>query len=130
MIKDIWDIGKEIFDISGKLKAQKKEKKLALSNLLQHIGEVLNDTYEKLSRNIYPGGNCEQLEVFSKELYDILIDVIGEEKSRQLSDKLMQAHEVERLQNDIYTGKVDINELKLLDESSGYFIAVSKMLLI
>ncbi len=130
MIKDIWDIGKEIFNISNELKKQTKEKKTALSTLLQHIGDVLKDTYEKLLKDFYPAGNCEQLAIFSKELYEALKDIIGETKAEQLVNKLMQAHEVELLYHEISSGKIDKKELLLLDESSGYFIAVSKMLLI
>lgn len=130
MIRDLWEIGKELFDISDKLKKQNKEKRESLSILLGHIGDVIKDTYEKLSQNIYPGGNCEQLDVFSGALYKETIDILGEPKAKMLSQKLKQAHEVERLLGELQNGTVDKKELMLLDATSGYFIAVSKLLLV
>jgi hypothetical protein len=130
MIKDIWDIGKELFAITDKLKAAKKEKKQALANLLEYIGNVLTDTYQKLSKNIYPHGNCEQLEVMGKALYEQLKNVIDEPKARSLSDKLLLAHEVEKLHADVASGKIDKNELKMLDEAAGHFKAVARLMML
>lgn len=130
MIKDLWEIGKELFDISDKLKKQSTEKREKLSNLLANVGGVIKDTYEQLSNNVYPGGNCQQLELFSDELFEKTREVLGDLKARNLSDKLKQAHEVERLHSDINSGKVDKKELMLLDETSGYFMASSKLILV
>ncbi len=128
MIKDLWDVGKDIFSLRSSLRIQDKKKRETLSLLFLHIGEVLNDTYEKLSNNTYPHGNCEQLDLFSAELYLQTKDVIGVEKALALSTKLKQAHKVELLFHELSVGIVEKEELKLLDESSGYFIATAKLL--
>ena len=130
LIIDLWQIGKDIIDLIDLLKKQKKEKRESLSNLLLHIGEVIKDTYEKLSNDIYPGGNCQQLEMFSDDLYKQTHNVLGDQKARLLSDKLKQAHEVEKLFGDLHSGAVDKKELRLLDETSGHFIAASKLILL
>ncbi|HXB41362.1 MAG TPA: hypothetical protein VNZ49_12525 [Bacteroidia bacterium] len=127
MIKDLWDIAKDVFDLEDKLLKQKKEKKIALANLLQHIGDVLKDTYDKLSKPIYPAGNCEQLGVLSEDLYKELVDVVGEGEAALLSNKLNQAHNVEELYHVVNT--ITQEELEQLDAASGRFIAVSQKLL-
>ncbi|HUS00470.1 MAG TPA: hypothetical protein VMY77_02015 [Chitinophagaceae bacterium] len=130
MIKDLWDIGKEIFDMSDTLKKQDKDKRESLSKLLLHIGNVIKDTYHKLLNNVYPAGNCQQLEIFSEELFKLTTNILGETKARSLSNKLMQAHEVEKLLGEVQQGNVDKKELVLLDEASGNFIAASQLVLI
>jgi hypothetical protein len=127
MIKDLWDIAKDVFDLGDKLLKQKKEKKIALANLLQHVGDVLKDTYDKLSKSIYPAGNCEQLGVLSEDLYKELVDVLGKEEAALLSNKLNQAHNVEELYHVLST--ITPEELEQLDAASGRFIAVSQKLL-
>ena len=116
--------------MSDKLKRQDKEKREALSKFFMQIGEVIKDTYEKLVNNTYPAGNCEQLELFSEELYEETKGVLGEAKANTLSQKLKQAHRVEKLYGELHDGTVDKKELILLDETSGHFIATSKMLLV
>jgi hypothetical protein len=129
MINDLWEIGKDIFDVSDKLKNQSKEKRESLSMLLNSIAEVVDDTYKKLSGNIYPAGNCQQLEVFSDELYEKTLPILGEEKAKKLTDKLKQSHEVEKLLGDLNSGAIERKDLQLLDETSGYFFASAKLLL-
>lgn len=130
MIKDLWDIGKEIFDLSDKFRQQAKEKRQSLSVLLQHIGEVIKDTTDKLANNIYPGGNCQQLELFSAELFNQTKEILGQDKATFLSDKLKQAHEVEKLLGDLQSGVIDKKDLQQLEVTSGYFIATSKIILV
>ncbi len=128
MIGDLWSIGKEVFSMTDKIKGIKKEQRDRLADLLEHIGQVLSDTYKKLDAGQYPAGNCEQLEVFSEELKTKLEPVEGAQKAELLANKLKQVHEVEKLYGMLSNGQIQKEELLQLDEAAGYFIATAKLL--
>lgn len=130
MLKDFWDISKDILNQIVLLKQQPKEKRKALSELFEHIGTVLKDTHDKLSANNYPNGNCEQLKYFSNKLHQEMIGVIDPIEADKLCQRLINAHEVEKLYYYLQDGEENKTDLILLDKASGHFIAASKQLLI
>lgn len=128
LLKDIWDIGQDLLGLSGDLKKGKQEQKDRLADLFLNIANVLTDTYDKLMQDIYPGGNCVQLDVFSQELYDKMKPITGEDKAKALADKLASSHKVELLFGQLSTGEIDKKELLQLDEAAGFFKATAAML--
>lgn len=128
LLKDIWDIGHDLLGLSGELKKGKQEQKGRLAELFLNIANVLSDTYDKLMQNIYPAGNCVQLDVFSQELYDKMKPITGEDKAKALADKLASSHKVELLFGQLSTGEIDKKELLKLDEAAGFFRATAAML--
>jgi hypothetical protein len=130
IVKDLWDIGQDLFGMSDKFKQAKKEKREAAANLFSLIGDVLSDTYEKLSHKIYPAGNCQQLLIYGTELYDKTKDIIGDQKARQLSEKIVAAHKVEQLYHELQNTNLSQQELIFLDEASGFFKATANLMLV
>ena len=128
LLKDIWDIGHDLLGLSGDLKKGKQEQKDRLADLFINIANVLTDTYDKLMQNIYPGGNCVQLDVFSQELFDKMKPVTGEDKAKALADKLASSHKVELLFNQLSNGEIEKKELMQLQETAGCFRATAAML--
>lgn len=128
LLKDIWDIGHDLLGLSGDLKTGKQEQKDRLAELFLNIANVLTDTYDKLMQNIYPGGNCVQLDVFSQELYDKMKPITGEDKAKALADKLASSHKVELLFGQLSNGEIEKKELRQLDEAAGFFKATAAML--
>src|SRR5947208_965978 len=119
IVKDLWDIGQDLFGMSDKFKQAKKEEKEAASKLFNLIGEVLKDTYDKLSNKIYPKGNCQQLLLYGDALYEKTKEIIGDKKARELSEKLVAAHKVEGLYYELENPDMSQEELSYLDEASG-----------
>ena len=128
MIKGLWDLAKEIMSLSQAISSKKEARNKKLADLLEHIGVTVQDTFNKLSQGQYPGGNCEQLRVFSEELYTHLDPVLGSQRALELSSKLDRVHEVELLFSDLQSGRIDKSELNYLEEASGHFIASAKLL--
>lgn len=129
IIKDLYDIGKDLLGLADNIKQQKFEKRKAVADILKNIGDMLEDTYQKLSNNQYPGGNCQQLEVFSNELYTALKDVIDDDnKTKAIYNKLIQSHKVESLMAELDSNQINKDDLRELAKASGYFIASAKMM--
>ena len=130
IVKDLWDIGQDLLGMSDKFKNAGKEKKEAASKLFLLIGGVLEDTYQKLSNKVYPGGNCQQLLIYGNELYDRTKEIIGEQKARELSDKIVASHKVEQLYYELENTELPKNELAFLDEASGFFKATANLMML
>lgn len=130
IVKDLWDIGQDLLGMSDKFKQAKKEKKEAASKLFSLIGDVLHDTFDKLSHKIYPAGNCQQLLVYGQELYDKTKDIIGDQKARDLSEKIVASHKVEQLYYELENTSLPQQELTSLDEASGFFKATANLILL
>lgn len=130
IIKDLWDIGKDLLGMSDKFKQAKKEKKEAAAKLFHLVADVLKDTYDKLSNKVYPGGNCQQLLVYGGELYERTKDIIGEDKARELSDKIIASHKVEQLYYELQNTNLSQDALLQLDEASGFFKATANLMML
>jgi hypothetical protein len=130
MIMDLWSIGQDLLGMSGKFKEAKKEKKEAASKLFNMIADVLKDTYDKLLNHVYPAGNCQQLLLYGTELYDKAKDIIGEQKARELSEKIVAAHNIEQLYYELQNINLPQKELATLDEAAGFFKATANLMML
>ena len=130
IIKDLWDIGQDLLGLSDKFKDAAKEKKEAASKLFLLIGGVLEDTYQKLLNKVYPRGNCQQLLIYGNELFYRTKDIIGEQKARELWDKIVAAHKVEQLYYELENTDIPKNELAFLEEASGFFNATANLMML
>ncbi|MBK7853925.1 MAG: hypothetical protein IPJ79_02605 [Bacteroidetes bacterium] len=88
----------------------------------------MEDTYQKLSNNQYPGGNCQQLEVFSNHLYTKLKEVTDDATAQRIYNKLIQSHKVESLMAELDSNQINNDDLRELAKASGYFIASARMM--
>lgn len=130
IIKDLYDIGKDLLGLADNIKQQKFEKRKTVADVLKDIGDVLEDTYQKLLNNEYPGGNCEQLKVFSNHLYIKLKEVTDDATAQRIYNKLIQSHKVESLMAELDNNRINKDDLKLLAKASGDFLATGKIMVI
>ena len=130
MIKDLWDIGQDLLGMSEIFKNAKKDKKEAASKLFILIGDLLKDTFDKLSNQTYPAGNCQQLLIYGQELFVKTKDIIGQQKARELSDKIIASHKVELLYHELENSNISKKDLTSLDEASGFFKATGNLIVL
>ena len=128
IILGLLSLGKDLFDLLDKFKQAKKEKKEEASHLFNAIADVLKDTFEKLSNKVYPAGNCQQLLMYGRELYDKTKDIVGEQKAHELAEKIVASHKVESLFHELQNINMPEKELEKLDEASGYFRATANLI--
>jgi hypothetical protein len=140
IIQYLWEAGKMAYEIATGLKKKKEEDRKKIAELFDHIGKLLHETYVELNNNNYPYGHCRQIEIFGEKIKGMdsneqsvksaFPKILGEKEAEKLGNLLITAHEVERLQGMLNTGEVDKKELYKLEESSGEFIAASKLVMI
>ena len=129
IIELLWEAGKTAYEIATGLKKKKEEDRKKLSVLFGHIGQLLHETYLELDHGNYPAGHCHQISIFGNEIKQNFKKLIGESKAEKLSALLLTAHQVELLYGMLASGEVEKAELIKLEESSGEFIAASKLIL-
>lgn len=126
MFQDIFDVGKEIFELSPQLYQRRKDERLKIANLLQLIGFLLEDAVEKLRNGHHPTSKGHQLERLSEELYFRLAFTLGEIKARSLARKLNNVFDFELLQRSL--SQSTYHHLTLLEHASYYFLESSTRL--
>ena len=128
ILKDLYDIGKDMLGFAQNIKMEKLEKRNAVADVLNHIGMVLEDTYLKLANRQSCDGNCAQLLIFSEALSEKLKEIMDEKKATEISQKLVESHKVELLLSELDQNKISNTDIKLLSEASGFFIASAQLL--
>lgn len=127
-IKDTWDIGKEIYECVCAIEEKEETRQIVLVDLLEHIGNLMEDTYRKLSVGLYPTGNSERLEVFSYRLQAMLTPLLGAVQAHALAKKLEHAYRGEFLYGLHTSDHLDPDELKILHLASRYFMEAAQRL--
>ena len=128
MIQDIFDTGKDIFDLSSTLCAKKEGERHKLANLLELIGHLVRDTVAKLRHGQLPASKSQQLEMLSEELYFRLAFSVGEIKARTLAGKLKRGYVAGQLQSELDESQSTHHHLTILEAAAGYFLATSEQL--
>jgi hypothetical protein len=126
MIHDLVNIGNDIRNLVQRVESRSSYERIHLADLLEHIGQVLKDTGNKLSLGQHPG-NHRQMELLSEELYFKLAFVVGEVKAQAISKRLMQTQRVELLCSEVATG-FGAHEHALLEEAASHFLDTSRYL--
>ncbi len=139
IIQALWEAGKLAYEIATGVKKKKEEDRKKVSELFGHIGTLLHETYVELKKGNYPYGHCRQLEIFGEKIKgqdrsgapvkSAFPKILGEQQAHRLGSLLIIAHEVEQLQAMLNTPQIKDTDLAKLEESSGEFIASSKLVL-
>lgn len=126
LIRDTWDVSKEMLSLSSEIKAGARTERDKLSQTLSEISDLLNDVYIKMKQKIYPRTQCNRLSDLCKDLFESSQHLVGAEKARTLSDQLQYAlQNSERTFEDFVTEKISYMEIQQLEEASGKFKACS-----
>ena len=128
IINLLWDAGKTAYEIATGLKKKKEEDRKKVGDLFEHVGQLLHLTYTELNNGQYPYGHCRQIEIFAEGIKQNFQKILGTDAER-LGNLLMAAHEVERLFGELGSGNIDKKEIIKIEESSGEFLAASKLIL-
>ena len=129
VIQALLQAGKLAFDLVTGVKKKKEEDRRKVAELFDHIGKLLHDTYVELSAGRYPHGHCRQIEIFGEKIKSSFTKQLGNAEAEQLGNLLIEANQVEGLAAQLSSGTLPQSELIKLEESSGEFIAASKLIL-
>ena len=139
ILQFLWEAGKTAYEIATGIKTKKLEDRKKIADLFDHIGKLLHETYLELNKGNYPYGHCRQIEIFAEGIKGKTINgeivednyrkELGTDEADKLGDLLFAAFKVESLAKMIRKGEVNKRELIKVEESSGEFIAASKLIM-
>jgi hypothetical protein len=109
-----------------KNKQIRKEKKEKISQILEEISLVLQDTANKLKVDEYPHGNCVVMEKLSLDLEKKLQGEIPDEDIKYLIDGLIQSSKLEKE----FSFRKDPETIPEIERASGEFKTMSMLLTI
>lgn len=97
IISLILSVSVAIFDFASHVGMKSEEKKKQVADFLQAISDTLMTVADKLSVDEVPHGACLNIRDYALELPRILDGLMEADKAQELSDMLLQAHNVEML---------------------------------
>ena len=121
--------GKTAYDVATGVRKKREEDRQKVSDLFDHIGTLLHETYIELSEGRYPAGHCRQIEIFGEKIKSDFQKELGEAEAIKLGNFLIEANQVEGLFAMLDSGTLPKTELAKLETSSGEFIAASRLIL-
>lgn len=121
LILKTFDLCKWGVELFLKSENNKKEKILEISDILNEISKILEDTADKIKKDEYPHGNCALLEKLSSSLILKLEKHLGKADLEDLDYSLSEASFVEKF----YANRKDSEIVNNLYEASGKFRSIS-----
>jgi len=97
IISLILSVSVAIFDFASHVGMKSEEKKKQVADFLQAISDTLMTVADKLSVDEVPHGAYLNIRDYALELPRILDGLMEADKAQELSDMLLQAHNVEML---------------------------------
>lgn len=133
MIDIIVSIAKSIWEVALDIKGKNRDKIERGASFLNEISQILLDAADSLTEKKVPHGKCQELKEHAEEFKKIMEGFIDDSKLHELSDKLLNAWEIESAYYELeklqFDDKADEKIIELR-KAGGYFRAVSaKMLL-
>lgn len=120
------DICKTIIENLKNEEKLKFEEKLRVSNLLNEISKVLEDTAIKLKSDEYPNYNCALLHKLSDNLHFHLIDYVRPEVLDDLHSALMVASQIERT----FAIRNEPETIPMVETAAAKFKAMSMLIIL
>lgn len=124
MFSVVIDILKGVVDFLQKTEQVNIESKKRISQNLDEISGILNDTAEKLKRDEYPHMNCTILEHLSDNLQFQISDVLTFEELEKLRSTLKEVSLIERQ----YAIRKEPNTIPSIEKAAGEFKSMSILL--
>jgi len=124
MFSVVIDILKGVVDFLQKTEQINIESKKRISQNLDEISSILNDTAEKLKRDEYPHMNCTILEHLSDNLQFQISDVLTFEELEKLRSTLKEVSLIERQ----YAIRKEPNTIPSIEKAAGEFKSMSLLL--
>lgn len=118
IISLIVSVGSTFVTLVSHLEEKNKHKRNNAAQTLSFIGETLDEVVKKFKINEIPHGACQIIGDLSKTLPDVFAGLIEDNKIHELSDKLYEAHNVEKLYMTIQN---DETALPQLEKAAKYF---------
>lgn len=115
------DLCKNVIEFIITNKKIEDDKKKSLSEILNNISEVLDNTAQSLKRDEYPHMNCVILDTLSKKLLEVISKYMSKEDTIRLSEILKQASEIEKQ----FSIRKEPNTIPELEKFAGEFKAMS-----
>lgn len=127
LIDKILSVAKNLFSLREEFQKARRAKRDRIARLFEDISKCIAGVSTELKEEIYPTGKCAEMYTYATTLKDIIKDEIGEEKAEELTNDLIEAHEVELLLGKLHNAPDRDIQLAKLDEASGIFLALSNI---
>ena len=124
------DFASNLFDLGGKLKEAKREKKERISKFLLNISETLSDLVVKAENGEDFSDNCGELSTYMDPLIDIVSDYLSQDKVDEFSQALSQALIFRTLTDEVTGHPGKEQALMQIKEAAGKFKGLSNVLLV
>jgi len=124
MFSVVIDILKGVVDFLQKTEQVNIESKKRISQNLDEISSILNDTAEKLKRDEYPHMNCTILEHLSDNLQFQISDILTFDELEKLRSSLRESSLVERQ----YAIRKEPDTIPSIEKAAGEFKSMSILL--
>ena len=86
-----------LFDFARNNKIDNEAHRNSIADFFKKISETLDVVADELSANLVPHGACANIREYALKLPEIVDGVMPAEQAKELSDMLLQAHNVEML---------------------------------
>ncbi len=121
---------RNLFDLGGKLKEAKTQKREKISQFLMKISEALNEMVEKAESGDDISGACGEINTYMNFLMDALADHLPLDQINEFKSALGAAELLRGLPHEIVTHDDRDKILSDVREASGKFKALSNVLLL
>lgn len=115
------DLCKNVIEYIITNKKIEDDKKKLLSEILDKISEVLENTAQSLKRDEYPHMNCAILDTLSKKLLSVISNYMSKEDAIRLSEVLQKSSQIERQ----FSVRNEPDTIPEIERSAGEFKAMS-----
>lgn len=127
-IAGIITVAKKLWELKEEFDKKEITKRDRISDYFFKISMCLEQAHGDLIKGIYPHGKCEEMTTYAKMMPEMIEDVIGTEKTSELTKILTDAAVVEHIYCDLLAlsdDKEKLDNLQTLAEASGYFRALA-----
>lgn len=115
------DLCKNVIEYIITNKKIEDDKKKLLSEILDKISEVLENTAQSLKIDEYPHMNCAILDTLSKKLLSVISIYMSKEDAIRLSEVLQKSSQIERQ----FSVRNEPDTIPEIERSAGEFKAMS-----
>lgn len=115
------DIARILLSAYDNNKKKLEDKTKRLSQAFKEMADVLKKVVEDLNNDIYPAGSCIAMEELSKNIVNMVKDVLTKEQTEELSKCLSAASHLELE----YAMRKNEDTIPALERAQGKLIALS-----
>jgi hypothetical protein len=118
----------DVWNLKESLNKAKRDQRERIAKYFENIRDCIIDVVAKLRIDQIPHGSCAEMEMYAKQLPDLVHGVLKDDESIRLQKELYKAHLTEKFIVEI-EGRPDRDaKLAELEESAGRLKAIANYL--